>query len=119
MQARSIRDAWVRLRLTQRMKVPEKKLTHTAGDGNSFLFESWYIAREDINIYNSMATKSFSATWNGSTWAVGGNANYRLGPAIDRWVYPAFTVYFEQGRVIDAVANKAGADEIGPKPAAR
>ena len=43
----------------------------------------------------------------------------RAWPAIDRWVYPAFTVYFEQGRVIDAVANKAGADEIGPKPAAR
>ena len=42
----------------------------------------------------------------------------RAWPAIDRWVYPAFTVYFEQGRVIDAVANKAGADEIGPKPAA-
>lgn len=40
-------------------------------------------------------------------------------PVIDRWVYPAFTVYFEKGRVIDAVANKAGADEIGPKPAAR
>ena len=43
----------------------------------------------------------------------------RAWPAIDRWVYPAFTVYFEHGRVIDAVANKAGADEIGPKPAAR
>ena len=43
----------------------------------------------------------------------------RAWPAIDRWVYPAFTVYFEHGRVIDAVANKAGADEIGPKPASR
>ena len=43
----------------------------------------------------------------------------RAWPAIDRWVYPAFTVYFEHGRVIDAVANKASADEIGPKPASR
>ena len=43
----------------------------------------------------------------------------RAWPAIDRWVYPAFTVYFEHGRVIDAVANKAGADEIGPKPTSR
>lgn len=40
-------------------------------------------------------------------------------PVIDRWVYPAFTVYFEKGRVIDAVANKADASEIGPKPATR
>ena len=43
----------------------------------------------------------------------------RAWPTIQRWAYPAFTVYFEKGRVIDAVANKAGSDEIGPKPAAR
>ena len=43
----------------------------------------------------------------------------RAWPAIERWAYPAFTVYFEKGRVIDAVANKASDDEIGPKPASR
>jgi len=37
-------------------------------------------------------------------------------PTINRWVYPAFTVYFERDRVIDVVANKADATEIGPKP---
>ena len=41
----------------------------------------------------------------------------RAWPAITRWVYPGFTVYFERGRVIDAVANQATPDEIGPKPA--
>lgn len=40
-------------------------------------------------------------------------------PTINRWVYPAFTVYFEKSRVIDAVANKADALEIGPKPPIR
>ncbi len=40
----------------------------------------------------------------------------RQWPTINRWVYPAFTVYFEKSRVIDAVANQASADEIGPKP---
>ena len=40
----------------------------------------------------------------------------RQWPAIHRWVYPAFTVYFEKSRVVDAVANRADADEIGPKP---
>ncbi|MCF7220519.1 hypothetical protein [Marilutibacter chinensis] len=39
----------------------------------------------------------------------------RQWPTINRWVYPAFTVYFEKDRVIDAVANQASADEIGPK----
>ena len=40
-------------------------------------------------------------------------------PTIHRWVYPQFTVYFEQDRVIDAVLNKAGPTEVGPKPAIR
>ncbi len=43
----------------------------------------------------------------------------RQWPTINRWVYPAFTVYFEKNRVIDAVANQAGAQEIGPKPPIR
>jgi len=37
-------------------------------------------------------------------------------PTINRWMYPSFTVYFEKSRVIDVVANKADAEEIGPKP---
>jgi hypothetical protein len=40
----------------------------------------------------------------------------RQWPTINRWVYPAFTVYFENNRVIDVVANRADANEIGPKP---
>ncbi|PPT78856.1 hypothetical protein XaplCFBP3122_01380 [Xanthomonas arboricola pv. populi] len=40
----------------------------------------------------------------------------RQWPTIHRWVYPAFTVYFEKSRVIDVVANQTDANEIGPKP---
>lgn len=43
----------------------------------------------------------------------------RQWPLITRWMYPAFTVYFQHGRVIDAVANKAAPTEIGPKPPIR
>ncbi|PPT98467.1 hypothetical protein [Xanthomonas arboricola] len=43
----------------------------------------------------------------------------RQWPTIHRWVYPAFTVYFEKSKVIDVVANKADANEIGPKPPIR
>lgn len=43
----------------------------------------------------------------------------RQWPTINRWVYPAFTVYFEKQRVIDVVARQAGPDEIGPKPPIR
>jgi hypothetical protein len=37
-------------------------------------------------------------------------------PTINRWSYSAFVVYFEKSKVIDAVANKVDAEEIGPKP---
>jgi hypothetical protein len=40
-------------------------------------------------------------------------------PVIHRWTYPAFTVYFERDKVIDAVAIQADANEIGPKPPIR
>lgn len=40
----------------------------------------------------------------------------RQWPTINRWMYPNFIVYFEKSRVIDVVANKADAEEIGPKP---
>jgi len=40
-------------------------------------------------------------------------------PTINRWGYPAFTVYFEKDKVIDAVANKADETEVGPKPPIR
>lgn len=43
----------------------------------------------------------------------------RQWPTINRWVYPAFTVYFEKTKVIDAVANKADETEVGPKPPVR
>ena len=37
-------------------------------------------------------------------------------PTINRWVYPAFTVYFERSKVIDVVMTKSDPNEIGPKP---
>jgi hypothetical protein len=38
-------------------------------------------------------------------------------PPITRWDYPAFSVYFEHNHVIDAVAMRASANEMGVKPA--
>lgn len=37
-------------------------------------------------------------------------------PTINRWVYPAFTVYFERTKVLDVVMNEADPNEIGPRP---
>ncbi len=43
----------------------------------------------------------------------------RQWPTINRWSYPAFVVYFEKTKVINAVAKKVDAEEIGPKPPIR
>ena len=37
-------------------------------------------------------------------------------PVINRWVYSAFTVYFEKDKVVNVVAAKATVGETGPKP---
>ena len=43
----------------------------------------------------------------------------RQWPSIHRWTCPNFVVYFEKDRVIDAVAIRAGNNEVGPKPPIR
>ncbi|WP_374318746.1 hypothetical protein [Pseudoxanthomonas kaohsiungensis] len=43
----------------------------------------------------------------------------RQWPAINRWVYPDFVVYFEKNKVIDVVARQASPGEVGPKPPIR
>jgi hypothetical protein len=73
----------------QRMVVTESQFSGAAQTGATYIFESWYLARSDINILNSMATKRVTFSHNGSVWGVGGNDQYKLGPAIDRWVDPA------------------------------
>lgn len=69
----------------QRMIVKESQITATAGV--TWLFESWYLIRDDINIYNTMGTVPWAATF-GSSWSspTGTQSPFRLGPAIDRWV---------------------------------
>ncbi len=73
----------------QRLVVRELQFSGAAQAGATYLFESWYLAREDVNILNSMGTKRATFTRSSSVWSVGGNDQYRLGPAIDRWVDPA------------------------------
>ncbi|MGH8171981.1 MAG: hypothetical protein ACREPX_02465, partial [Rhodanobacteraceae bacterium] len=77
-------DEW-----TQRLKTKESQVDATVNVGATYLMDSWYLARQDINIYNSMATVTGSPHFQGSQWSFSGQANYRLGAAIDRWVDPA------------------------------
>ena len=69
---------------TYRMLVGESQVSATVNPGASWLFESWYVARGDINIYNSMSTRVTTPSWTGSLWNISSNSE-RLGSAIDRW----------------------------------
>ena len=69
---------------TYRMLVGESQVSAAVNPGATFLFESWYVARGDINIYNSMSTKVTNPTWSGAIWNIG-TSSERLGSAIDRW----------------------------------
>lgn len=70
----------------QRLIVRESAVDAAANPGATWLFESWYVVRDDINIYNTMGTRSFNTSWTGSTWPVTAGATaMKLGPAIDRW----------------------------------
>lgn len=74
-----------------RMLVKESDLQacRAAPNGDALCwFESWYIVRDDINIYNTMATRGIVPTY-GASWTIA-NANsgadvFRLGSAIDKW----------------------------------
>jgi hypothetical protein len=73
----------------QRLIVRESQFSGAEHQGATYLFDSWYLARHDVNILNSMATKRVTFTRSGTVWNVGANDQYRLGPAIDRWIDPA------------------------------
>ena len=79
----------------RRLVVNEAQISNTKNVGASFYFDSWYLAREDVNIYNSMATVTGTPTWSGTQWSFASQANFRLGSITDRWVelaQPANTV---------------------------
>ncbi len=64
--------------------------------GSTFYSDSWYVVQDDINIYNTMAHRSFTPTYvpanppavpTGS-WSVGAEGTFTAGPVINTWVNP-------------------------------
>ncbi|HET9034017.1 MAG TPA: hypothetical protein VFN25_14080 [Dokdonella sp.] len=74
-------DGYVR-----RMVVNESQISSTKNPGATYLFDSWYLARQDINIYNSMATVTGTPVYSGDDWNFAGVANFKLGSVTDRWI---------------------------------
>ncbi len=94
-------DGYVR-----RMVVHEQQISPTRNPGATYLFDSWYLARQDINIYNSQASQWVTPTFSGSAWNLGNVSGYKLGSVTDRWVS-------ENVPTGTAVANKELANDEG------
>jgi hypothetical protein len=87
----------------QRLRVPVTALTNVAGV--RYLFESWYVVRDDVNIYNTMASRS--VTFTGTAVSNSGSQGFVLGPAIDRWVSPTSVNPLERNRELNVSEGHA------------
>ncbi|HSX62619.1 MAG TPA: hypothetical protein VLF18_20745 [Tahibacter sp.] len=68
---------------SQRLITRESQITA----GGTYYMESWYLVREDINIYNTMASRPVTFNF-GSSWSLTNGTPQLLGPVINRWVSP-------------------------------
>jgi hypothetical protein len=92
---------------THRLRAPEGMIDSSLNPGAQYLFESWYIVRDDINIYNTMQTRRVSISWNGSAWSIANGSVDGLGPAIDHWVDPVSPGAGESSSEIDTAEGHA------------
>lgn len=71
-----------------RMPVHEEDIQASTNAGAIYRMESWYLIRDDIDIFNTMQTRPVSFTWNAGNglWQIANSPGLALGPAIDRWV---------------------------------
>lgn len=88
----------------QRLVVRESQIPA----GNSYYMESWYVVRDDINIYNTMASWPVTFSYSGSgPWSVSNGSPWALGPAINLWVNPATTSAFQKNSEIAGSEGRA------------
>ncbi|WP_313913791.1 hypothetical protein [Tahibacter sp.] len=101
-----VRDASGNTVWSQRLTVRESQLDPAQHAGARYLFEAWYLVRDDMNIYNSMGFIEVEPQWAG-VWnlprASGGG--FRRGAALDAWTDPAANGALQQ---IDSVADTRG-----------
>lgn len=98
---------------TYRLTVPEALIGASEHAGDRYFIEAWYVVRDDIDVYNTMAHRQVSFRWNptNALWRENGYGPVRLGPVIDEWAHPSDTsihtrdeeAVTQQGRVKVAV----------------
>lgn len=57
--------------------------------GANYYFASWYLVRDDVNIFNNMGWRKINPSLSGNTWTFGFASAFTNGSALDAWVHPA------------------------------
>lgn len=57
--------------------------------GAQYYFDSWYVVRDDVNIFNTMAYRTVTPTLSGTNWIFTPFGTQSLGAVLDSWVNPA------------------------------
>lgn len=100
-----VRDASGGSPWSDRLFVRETQIDPALHPGSRYLFEAWYLVREDIDIYNSMGYIEVQPQWNGA-WemplATGGE--FRRGPALTVWADAPGALQ----QVVDTAADARG-----------
>jgi hypothetical protein len=56
--------------------------------GAQYFFDGWYVVRDDVDIFNTMAYRSVTPTFGGSSWSFGPMGPQIFGSVLDAWVSP-------------------------------
>ncbi len=71
-----------------------RRMTVAAADvlnvskGTQFYYDAWYVVRDDVNIFNTMAYQRVNPVLSGSVWSFNPAAAQVAGAVIDAWVNP-------------------------------
>ncbi|MDC8016029.1 hypothetical protein [Tahibacter soli] len=101
-----VKDATGNTRWSHRLAVRESQIDAAAHPGSRWLFEAWYLVRDDVNIDNSMGFIEMVPGWNGAWTAqpAAGTA-FRRGAALAAWADPAVDPLARVATVDDALGR--------------
>ncbi len=94
------------LQMRDRMVVTESQIRASANPGARYFMESWYVVRDDINIYNTMGYREVQPGF-GGTWQMANVGAFTQGPFINSWVDPALPVANRANAEITSSEGKA------------
>jgi hypothetical protein len=70
----------------QRLVVREADIEAASNPGATYLMDSWYVVRDDDDIFNTMGHRSLVPSHNGSAWTPGTLGAFRRGSVLDTWL---------------------------------